>query len=107
MGFGVVILTDLPFHVRTGGVEVTQRDAIEIIGMRIVARNLLADKLGATIGVDRRLQLAFRNRDRLGHAVSRAAAGKDQPADLRLAHCAQQRRGALDVVAIVFFRFGD
>ena len=92
---------------RADRIEVAQRDRAEArFGRAQVAQHLLDHQLAAAIGIGRRQRMRLGERQRARLAIDGGRRTEHQPRHALVAHGAQQRNRARDVVVVILERVG-
>ena len=72
VGFGIVLLADLPVRAGAGRIEVAQCRVAQAFATRDITQHLLHSELGAPVDADWGLGLGFGQRQALRLAIGRA-----------------------------------
>ena len=99
---GIVALTARPVGARH--VEVSKGDRAEAVGRGLAGDHVVDGQFGGAVGVGRLGGGGLDDRDLFRLAVGGGRGGEHQGAHVRLAHRAEQRHGAADVVLPVLLR---
>ena len=88
---GEVGLPESVFWARSRGIEITQRDRLEVIGVSEIREDLFHHRLGAAIGVDGYLGVGLVDGSVRGLAVDGRTRGEGEMIHSGLEHRGQKR----------------
>ena len=74
-------LTETPFGIGAGDVEIPEDHIIEAMGLADILQHPFGHQLGAPVGIDRRKRNRFANRVDFGLAIDRRGRGEDKMLD--------------------------
>src|SRR5712692_6863365 len=75
MGFGMMLLTDLPFGISPGRIEVAQGRPFESVSLGVPVQSSMDEKLGFCVGSHCKLKMSLGNGGLLRNAIGGAGGG--------------------------------